>query len=199
MPATVSLYLVDGSRLAQALPQSGLALLGEQELARCARFLRRERRRQFVLGRVLARKAIGLLLGVSPGALAIVDTPGAAPRLAAPHHAHFSISHSGPWVACAVSADTALGLDIETIDPARDVESLAAQAFDAAQCAWLAARPEASRLRDFYMAWSAQEARIKLVVPAAQTVQLHHPALSVALCSAHALAAIPQLDTICLD
>lgn len=198
-PAAVSLCLLDGRTLAEASLGAYLAWLGESELARYRRFVRQERRRQFVLGRVLARQCIGRLLGVAPRELAIADVPGGAPRLLAPHRAHFSISHSGPWIACAVSAGTAVGLDIEMIDPARDIAALAAQAFDSERCAWLQARPQDTRLRDFYSAWSAHEAQVKLGVPAAQTVELDHPALSVVLCSADALARAPRLETVSLD
>lgn len=194
MAASLALHLVDGRCIAGAALDEFATWLAPAEAARYQRFVRPERRRQFVIGRVLARQALAELLGVTPRMLCIEDRPGQAPVLSDPHStSSFSISHSGPWVACAVSADGAVGLDIEQLDGRRNIGALAAQAFDAERCAWLAARPAASRVRDFYNLWSAQEARIKLGVEAATTFELFHPELSVVLCSARPLAEAPQL------
>lgn len=193
MPARAALQLVDGQAIGDAQLDAYAGWLNAAEAVRYCRFVRRERQRQFLIGRVLARRMLGELLGVAPRALTIIDRPGQAPVLAGNHGAHFSISHSGPWVACAVSAGSVLGLDIEMLDATRDTAALAAQAFDAERCAWLAARPAHSRLRDFYQLWSTQEARIKLAAEAATTIALEHAALSVVLCSAQTLSAPPQL------
>lgn len=193
MRASAQLCLVDGRLASDALLDGFIGWLGAGELARYRRFVRRERRRQFLIGRVLARQALGALLGVDPKGLIIEDVAGHRPVLM---HlpAHFSISHSGPWVACAVSADTTVGLDVEVMDPERDIGALAAQAFGDECCAWLAARPDATRIRDFYMMWSANEARIKLGAPAAQTVEFFHPELSIVLCAARQLEQLPTLQ-----
>lgn len=193
MPVRAALQLVDGRAIGDAQLDAYAGWLSAAESARHCRFVRRERQRQFLIGRVLARRMLGELLGVAPRALTIIDRPGQAPVLLGNHGAYFSISHSGPWVACAVSAGSVLGLDIEMLDATRDTAALAAQAFDAERCAWLAARPAHSRLRDFYQLWSTQEARIKLAADAATTIALEHAALSVVLCSAQALSAPPQL------
>jgi 4'-phosphopantetheinyl transferase len=192
MPVRAVLHLVDGRTISAARLDELVGWLSPGEAQRHARFVRAERQRQFVIGRMLARTMLGELLGVTPQALLIEDRPGQAPVLNGHPHISFSISHSGPWVACAVSADCALGLDIEQLDAGRDVTALAAQSFDAERCAWLAALPEASRLRDFYMLWSTQEARIKLNAEPASTLELPHPVLSIVLCSARPMS-MPDL------
>jgi 4'-phosphopantetheinyl transferase len=111
---------------------------------------------------------------------------------------HFSLSHSGDWVACAVSASTGLGLDIEVIDPARDVMALAGQAFSAGQSAWLAARPISTRARDFYEMWCELEARIKLKAAVHHTCVLSHPTVAAVLCTAGPLGAAPELIPVSL-
>lgn len=185
MPVRAALQLVDGRSIAPVRLDHWFTWLGAAEAQRFERFVRPERRRQFVIGRALARTMLGQLLGVAPPSLLIEERPGQAPVLSGlDPNTSFSISHSGPWVACAVSADSALGLDIEQLDAGRDIAALAAQSFDADCCAWLAARPEATRLRDFYRLWSTQEARIKLNAAPASTLELAHPALAVVLCSA---------------
>lgn len=193
MPACAFVHLVDGRTIAEGQFDDYVGWLGAVEIARYQRFVRPERRRQFVIGRVLARKALAELLGADPRELVIEARPGQAPELAGPHHTtSFSISHSGPWVACAVSADSKLGLDIEQVDSTRNIVALAEQAFDAERCAWLAARPQASRVRDFYTLWSTQEARIKLGPHAPVTTELFHPELSIVLCSNIELHPAPQ-------
>ena len=186
--------LVDGDTVDDALLENLLGWLSPNELARYRSFVRRERRRQFLIGRLLVRQTLAGLLGVGAQQFVIEDGAGQKPLLAGVYgDAGFSISHSGRWVACAVTGSGALGLDIEMIDPARDITALAAQAFSEERCAWLAARRESSRLRDFYMLWSKQEAHYKLGAPIAQTVELEHPALSIVLCASRCFAAPPAL------
>jgi 4'-phosphopantetheinyl transferase len=186
---TAELYLADTRALSDARIDELMAWLGADELLRYRRFVRRERQRQFVAGRVLLRHALGRLLDVPARVLQFEEQIGKGPALLAPHKARgFSISHTGHWVAVAVSAGTALGLDIETLDPERDVLGLARQAFSAEQIAWLAARPEAGRVRDFYRMWSEHEARIKLNHENGYCIELPHAQISIALCSVQPLA-----------
>jgi 4'-phosphopantetheinyl transferase len=171
--------------------------LDDSERLRLARFVRRERRNQFIAGRVLARRTLGAVLGVAPETVRLVERPGAAPALAVPGAgaAGFSISHSGAWIACAASATGRVGLDVEVVDPARDIDALAAQAFDASQQAWLAARPTETRLSDFYRTWSTLEARFKLGTAAAATFDLSRPGLAIVVCCEHELAAPPVVES----
>lgn len=193
-------WLVDGSTVGDRALAGFMSWLTPAEAQRYGRFVRRERQRQFLIGRVLLRQALGRLLGMPGSSVRLLERAGNAPLLDLPGSASvgFSLSHSGVWIACAVSATTAVGLDIEVIDPARDLAALAAQAFDSEQNAWLAARPEASRARDFYQLWSEKEALFKLQLPSAQCIRLMHPALSVALCSAYRLERAPELARVAL-
>jgi 4'-phosphopantetheinyl transferase len=209
MKATI--WLVDGRGVDGALLESRLSWLGEGELARYQRFILPERRRQFLLGRVLLRMALGQLLRQAPDSIVLEEQVGQAPRLMLPglarggrQPAHavqaaglpgFSIAHSGPWSACAVSPDTALGLDIGQIDASRDLAALAGQALSAAEWEALRQLPAEELAPAFYRAWSEKEARFKLLGAAAAgepqaqahcSTQRHGP-LWVALCSAHAL------------
>ena len=194
MQARADVWLVDGRSISDAVLDGFIGSLSAGELARYRRFVRAERRRQFLIGRVLARQALGDVLGVAPQGLTIDDVAGQRPVLGgADQRASFSISHSGQWVACAVSNGAAIGLDIEILDPARDIAALAQQAFDDEQCAWLSGRPETSRLRDFYRLWSTQEAAIKLGEPVQDSAGLFHPELSIMLCSAGKLLNQPHL------
>jgi 4'-phosphopantetheinyl transferase len=156
--AGVWLAAIDGIGDARLAAYAGW--LSESELARS--FTRPQRRRQFVAARALLRIALGSLLNVAPRSVELGGAPGRAPWLVSPAVPlpGLSVSHSGRWVACALSLDSAVGLDIEVKDAARDVDALAEHAFDGATCARLAGLPRAARVEAFYAEWSAQEARI---------------------------------------
>lgn len=194
-------WLADGRAVSDETLASFIDWLSPGEVMRYAGFTRRLRQRQFLIGRILLRQALGTLLGTSGADLSLIEMPGAGPRLDWPDSAGvgFSISHSGAWVACAASASSMLGLDIEVIDPARDLPALAGQAFDPDENAWLRSRPDGSRTRDFYGVWSAKEARFKLHSEQGECIHLFHDELSIALCSEQPLAQAPLLSLRSLD
>jgi 4'-phosphopantetheinyl transferase len=206
MPARAAVWMVDADALAPADLQRYHAWLAPDEAARAQRFVRAERRRQFIAGRALARVMLAPLFGVAPAAVTLHERPGLGPAVAVPPAfgaaPGLCIAHSGRWVACAVSAQAALGLDIELRDPARDLDALAAQAFDGADLAqWTALRAQggSARVDAFYRLWSAQEARIKLNRPhPGACMVLPHGELAVALCSDPPLACAPQLELVTL-
>lgn len=190
------IWLADARNVDAAQFPRFASWLSGSEAARYADFKRPLRQRQFLLGRAMLRLAMGQLLGLPAAGITLEERPGQAPLLlAASAGPYFSISHSGPWIACAVSSATALGLDIEQCDPRRDVLALARQAFGAAVSDELAAMPQPARTAAFYQRWSAVEAAYKLGQDAASSVTLPHPALSIVLCSAAPLAQPPILRT----
>jgi 4'-phosphopantetheinyl transferase len=194
-----------------------LAWLGPGEAARHARFVREQRRRQFLCGRVLLRRMLGQLLALDPAQIALIERPGQAPLLDCTQSGiissispGFSLSHSGHWVACAVSADSRLGLDIEVINSERDIDALATQAFDAADVALLQRLPLPARVPAFYRLWSEHEALYKLgSCEQPRCNSLPHPqmsgascsaqTLSIALASAQPLSAIPLVELVALS
>jgi 4'-phosphopantetheinyl transferase len=187
--------IVDARQISDLAVANFAAWLDDEETARHRKFVRRERQRQFVIGRALLRHELGKLLGVSARSIKLTERPASAPILAWPRvdRIGLSISHSGPWVACAVSASTPVGLDIEVIDPTRDVAALAQQAFSVREVALLASRPNGTRLRDFYEMWCTHEARIKLGLDVHHSYVLPHPDVAAVLCSVHPLITVPEL------
>jgi 4'-phosphopantetheinyl transferase len=185
--AQLQLWLIDAGGCDEAALAALAGPLGEDERRRCAAFVRPLRRRQFIVGRALARAALGDLLGIAAGTVRLQERAGAAPVLLHPSGAaHFSISHSGPWVACAVSR-APLGLDIELADPGRDLVALARQAFGADHAGLLAALPQAERTPRFYAWWCAAEAAFKLGQPVFDCAAIELPGLAIALACACAL------------
>jgi 4'-phosphopantetheinyl transferase len=183
---------------------SCLALLGSAEMQRYRRFVRAQRRRQFLAGRLLLRYAASLLLDVAPQALSVTERTGQAPLLSLDDGRRppfFSLSHSGRWVACAISAGHPVGLDIEVMRGDRDLPALAGQAFGTAGAQELAALPAAEYLAAFYQRWSRQEACFKLGDAGADgaapvCIDLPHPALSFVVCSAGMMPRPPAVTTL---
>jgi hypothetical protein len=68
-----------------------------------------------------------------------------------------SLSHSGGWVACAISAAGPLGIDIEVHRPDRNFCEIAAAAFGPGEQAQVASEGAAS----FYRIWTLKEAMAK--------------------------------------
>ena len=200
-PDATLLWVTDAGALPDAALEDYRAWLGEGERLRCARFVRAERRRQFIAGRALLRLALGSLLGVAPSSIVLRERPGNAPALdmPAPAGIGFSISHSGPWVACAASTEAALGLDIERIDLRRDVIAIARQALGPEAVARLRACEGEDRAHAFYRMWCLHEARIKLGGHGAAEYVFEQPGLALALRSAHPLLQSPVPRMVTLD
>ena len=191
------LWLADTSALDADWFVAGLGWLNDAERLRHERFVRAERRRQFVAGRVLLRMALGTLLDIAPLEIALTERPGNAPALAFPKRPGLglSISHSGQWVACAVSLGGPVGLDIERIDPARDVLAIAEQAFGPEAAGQLRALDAAERVDAFYRMWCRHEAHIKLGCASAHDVFHAFPGLAIVLSSTRALNVEPTMTS----
>lgn len=195
--AHATILLLDARSVDEALLPILLSWLSPPELARYQRFMRSQRQRQFVLGRALLRTVLGQALGVPAVAVVLEERAEQAP-LSPAGGGHFSLSHSGPWIACAVSPQAALGLDIEMLEERRDVLALAHQAFGVAVADSLAGMPHAKQRAAFYRRWSEHEARYKLGQEAVSCIALPHEELSIVLCSASPLTHTPVLQSITL-
>lgn len=196
-----AVWIVDAREVDDAWLSGHVAWLDEPDAVRFSRFVRRERQRQFLIGRVLLKQELGRMLGVPPREISLSAEAGKAPELASPQGAPIalSVSHSGPWVACAASSFTPIGLDIETIDPARDVIALAEQAFGPDEAAWLAARPDSTRTLEFYEKWCEHEARIKLGLDHCHKHVLRHHEVAAVLCTRDPLRTAPALVPVTLS
>jgi phosphopantetheinyl transferase len=132
-----------------------LSLLASEELERLATLASAHRRAAYSTGRALLRLALERHTGrparsheirVGPnGKPQCVDGPG------------ISVSHSGEFVACAVTSAGAVGVDVEHPRARRRTAEIASEFFSARENAWLSNRP-ADR---FYMSWVLKESYSK--------------------------------------
>ena len=162
-----TVWLLDISRVSEFAIADFEQRLAASEARRYANFARRQRKRQFLVGRMLLRLAVVKMMNVSVHEITVIDRVGSAPELFVADGQfsppNFSISHSREWVGCALSSQVMLGFDIEVNDPDRDVLALSEAAFYPNEQVWLMRQPEAERIAAFYGVWSTREALYKLM------------------------------------
>lgn len=162
---SASLWLLDGDLVREDDPVFFVRQLGASEARRYEHFSRRERQRQFLLGRMLLRFAISYLTGLPAHTIGVVERPDNAPQLIFPESdcsLKFSLSHSRNWISCVVSANAMVGVDVEVNDPSRDFVTSSQLVFHQNDYLWLLSQPDAARASAFYQLWSMREALSKL-------------------------------------
>lgn len=136
------------------------ALLSDEERARAARFRFERNRREYIAAHALKRAMLSAATGDDPRAWRFEAEAGGKPFVAGGRGPHFNLSHCEGLVACAVSADVALGVDVEPMDRRAPFE-IVERNFADAEREWLLALPEAERTRGFFALWTMKEAFIK--------------------------------------
>ncbi len=132
------------------------ACLQPRDRARLVSIASGKRRRELLAGRRLLQ-ALANHLDMQATFDGAEDGGGvvacAGPRVAA------SVTHAGPWVACAIADTERVGIDLEVLAD-RDFMALAEAAFPDAVAA-LSSLPAAERGIAFYHRWTLHEAAIK--------------------------------------
>ena len=84
------------------------------------------------------------------------------PRLAdGPRRLSFNLSHSGGLVLIAVAVGREIGVDLERIEPSRDVMALAERALSSDGAAAVRCAGPVERAALFFALWTEHEARLK--------------------------------------
>lgn len=139
-----------------------LALLSSTEQQRYQEIKLPRRRSEFLLGRAMLRQQLSSRYGTSPQNWPIEPNNNGKPKLIdGSIRPDFSISHSKGLVACAITTHGPLGLDIEQINPNRNIKTLAARIFNTAERAWFDHPDTAIRTARFYQLWTLKEAWAK--------------------------------------
>jgi len=98
----------------------------------------------------------------APAAWRFASSEHGKPRLQdSPLPLDFNLSHSGDWLACAVTSAGEVGVDLEQVDRERDVLRVARRYFSAREIESLTALPPGQRQDRFYDLWTLKEAWIK--------------------------------------
>ena len=138
--------------------------LSVAERARAAAFAFPRERDRFVISRGLLREALARWGGGTPAGQEIAVDPLGKPRLGGTcgqGRLRFNVSHSGDLWACALAVGVEVGLDVEEIDPARDVASLATRYFAPGEADRVLALEGAERVAAFHRVWTRKEAWLK--------------------------------------
>jgi 4'-phosphopantetheinyl transferase len=157
-------------------------------------------RRRLLAARGWRRRLLAAELGCDPGEVPIVVDRRGKPRIAGAGDAglHFSASRSRELTLVALSRRMEVGVDLEAVDPATDIERLAARFLSEIEQRALAERPPEQRREALFACWTRKEAYLKatgdgLSVPPA-TVEVwagDERPVTFSRWSVHSLAAAP--------
>ena len=139
-----------------------LALLSAEEQARHRAFATEPLRAAFACAHALLRSLLSACLGQAPDAITLDKDGNGRPRLASRQAAKeldFNLSASGPWIACALSPEGRIGVDLEAPGPRLEVHRLAPRVLSAREQEWLARQPD--QRRAFCELWTLKEAIAK--------------------------------------
>lgn len=145
----------------------GLDWLSQEEEARLSTMSAPRRRTQFIAGRWLARQCLAAQGGGRWQDYALSAPDDGAPQLlAAPvsDSWYFSLSHSGDWLACAVSSQP-VGVDVECSDRMRDFQALNEWMHEPEALKDMPPDPREQQAW-FYAQWTLKEAWLKQVTSA---------------------------------
>lgn len=187
MPETVPVLVehrrVQGLPLLLKLPFSGIhlwsvhtdpendpginisTLLSLDEQARAERYIVAKARRQFVEVRGLLRILLGAYLQRNPASLEFIYSANGKPSLCATSGGdliQFNISHSQAHVLYAFSADQAIGVDIEGVNPLISYIDLAHRICTPKEQRVFDQLPPSRQAQAFYKIWTRKEALVKL-------------------------------------
>ncbi len=157
--------------LADELERPDHPWLGAGERTRLTAITSQRRREQFLAGRILARRLLCDALGGCAADWPLSVNAHGKPTLPNRPDIHVSITHSGPFVACAVG-NAELGLDVELIEPRRHTEDLIRMTCNAAELAQLDDLRDSERALHFIGIWTVKEAALKQSGEAFSVAQL---------------------------
>lgn len=164
LPPEIDLWRVPLDHLAGRSEQF-LSWLSSDEKKRANRFHFERDRARFVVGRGFLRWILGQYLQADPATLGFVYGPAGKPSLAPVHSEplHFNLSHSEDLAVFAVSADHALGVDVERIRPVPEADCILHRYFPRETAEhWRRLSPE-QQPQAFFQSWVQREAIAKRV------------------------------------
>ena len=149
-------------RVSSVIDRSDLELLDEAELSVNQRFVTETLRARHAGAHALLRRALGESLGRRPADLRFEAGENDRPRLSGySGELDFNLSHSGPYVACAVVESGRVGIDVETDNPRMDFREILGRVATPAERSWIESQTPAEARQAFYHLWVLKEAYAK--------------------------------------
>ncbi|MEZ5039491.1 MAG: 4'-phosphopantetheinyl transferase superfamily protein [Saprospiraceae bacterium] len=164
--------------------------LSPDEKARANRFRFAKDKDSFVLTRGILRHLLGRYLQQDPKKISFAYGPQGKPSLIEPPSLHFNVTHSGELALFAFALNQPIGVDLEHIQRAVEIELVAKHFFSAQEIAALFMLPAAQQKQGFFNCWTRKEALIKamgtgLAFPLAQFEVSLKPGDPAALLATH--------------
>jgi 4'-phosphopantetheinyl transferase len=162
-PDALHLWRIDLHRGDAADDARGLATLSSHQRARHDRLRSPVHRRRYLRTQAGCRAVLAGYLGVEPAAVAFRYGPAGKPELAGDAGAglRFNLTGTDDLALLAVGVDLPLGVDCEGVHPRSDLHGIAKRMFAPEVATRLAELPSAHQLFQFYLHWTALEARVK--------------------------------------
>lgn len=160
----VDIHAVDAENLAK----ERLSWLSQDERSRYERIVFAEKKHEYLVTRVLCRQLLGKLLGDSPAQLAFDLGAYGRPELRASSSCNpdavrvrFNLSNTRGLVACAVTWDFDVGVDVEDMERNTATTAVADRFFSPHEVSALRALAPHHQARRFFELWTLKEAYIK--------------------------------------
>lgn len=162
-----SLWLLDIRKLPVLMPEDIVCILHESSVIRYSELSRKQRRIQFVVGRLLTKYAVSQLMNRPIDEFALIERRSNAPQLRAipplTDPLYYSLAYRYDYAVCAISHSHLTGLDIEVVDTEREIATPPETAFNTHENAWLSSLPPNEWHRGYYELWTRKEACYKLL------------------------------------
>ncbi len=134
--------------------------LSPEERAAERRFHRQRDRDRFAACRGILRRLAGCYLACAPSRIRIVADEFGKPEICG-GGLQVNVSHSHGLALLGFCREQPVGIDVESMDPAVELDRLAEQVFSGHELRRFRALPEQERLQGFYNGWTRKEAFIK--------------------------------------
>ncbi len=141
--------------------QRDARLLSTDEEARAGRFRFDTHRHRFIARRAALRRILGRYLHAPPADLHFQTNRHGKPRLESSSPVRFSASHTHDLALVAVAERHELGVDIERLDRAVELQRLARRFFAPAEADVIAGCEGAAAVAAFFACWTRKEAYVK--------------------------------------
>ncbi len=141
-------------------------VLSKQEVARSERIRDQGKRREYLAAHILTHLMLAHFSVVGAADWHFVSGPHGRPEPAPDVGANglrFNLSHTAGMVACAVTKDDAIGVDVEWLQRSNDLQAIAERKFSLSESACFGAARKQDRQQIFFSFWTLKESYIKAI------------------------------------
>ena len=157
-------YLPLSEQMTTASLNEQRSVLSTEEQRRIESFLFRRHQNQRLMSRAMLRKALSDLTGFQPAGWQFRENMHGRPEIEAPRRCRplkFSVSHTDRLVACLLSWNRDVGIDVEPIQHVAALLSVARQHFADCETNSIRASPDDEQSRVFLELWTLKESYFK--------------------------------------